>query len=1298
MFPSKSFILSRLLLLLAGSAAAFAGRLADPVIYYPFDAAPGAGDGVVNQADPTQYGGTLYGPVLTPEAAGNSLAFDGGTAFLRCGRKGVPEIARGDFSVDFWVRLDRLVAGGVLGQKGEGPEELGWVVEATAEGNLSWKASDGSASHSVEVPLAEPSRWNHVAFVRTGGEVVVYLNGDEVAREASPVFAGDLHNPEVHLNLGRLIGKHRSFAGRLDEVVVRARALTQEEARQSWEKTRSAMTGADTAQARKLSDGPLVHYRFDENPGNHARDLSGHGHDGVIADAEFVSNVNGRKGALRFDGEKASLNIGNPPALQFGGDISFEIRMRLNRELNRYDDFDGGIFGEYPAIDRLRFGWSYFDNLFAGYGQPRETNFLPMERRLVGKEWVHVAVVFEHPRARYYIDGKLVRDQIMLLAPSDRLPGKKFLGGEPAGTGPKAKPAEKLNGAPVDIAEFRLYRRALSAEEIAAHAEEREAAVQPTEELAIEPNWYKGEATVRLVSKGRDLEGQRAVLMLQPVGGEGQKLGSVKFEDRSGNRSLRYVAEWTLPLATLEGSEVAFRAGVEADGSWQANRTARLARPEWIAARSGVSRTVLPPWTPLLLEKAPGVSAQMTQRRYAFGEAIFPTQIEAKGAKLLAGAISLQAQAGGSPVAWKAAPLEVGAASEVDARLSQTLQGGVLEARVSGVLEYDGYLLYDCEVSATKAVELESLSLEIPLHSRHAALCSASFVYPRDPKRSMSESYWDAVTGDLDFRAAPSIWIGDNERGFTFQVESAEGWRNRDPQQAIRVRPRGETTGFTVQFVDQPTRLAAGEKLHYRFAILATPVKPMVRDAWDLRVMRSGPYGRELELPSRTFEGKPQLKYLADLGVRNLYWHIATANWPWPMPGNAALGKEIREFNRAAREAGIKTNPYAIHIRFPIGVEEFDIYGSDIIQMPYKPSAWGSRAPVSLQHPRPGPYAFIADTQVCVQFCPKSPAAQDAYTNALERRLREYGDSGVYLDGSAQSMPCSNEAHGCGYVDAQGVRQPTYPVFANREFIRRIYTVVKTHDPEAVVDLHYWSPNPAQAAYSDINFTGEQWFQLKFTGAGRVIEELPLARFRSMFMGYQVGTPTDLMSYRLGSTRRVAAVSLLHDTPVRLNQGGRSLEDLAGEGLTDGSLAGSSPAGLERVVEDAEYFKLMTRLWKVRDEFGTKEARRLFYWENANEVSVAPKDAYTTIFHHPRNGVLALVSNLTADAAEVKLRFDLDALGLSGPLEAFDPLSGKPYAVSERGEVAVPLASEDWLYLWLRPVDSGAAPQTANTK
>ena len=71
---------------------------------------------------------------------------------------------------------------------------------------------------------------------------------------------------------------------------------------------------------------------------------------------------------------------------------------------------------------------------------------------------------------------------------------------------------------------------------------------------------------------------------------------------------------------------------------------------------------------------------------------------------------------------------------------------------------------------------------------------------------------------------------------------------------------------------------------------------------------------------------------------------------------------------------------------------------------------------------------------------------------------------------------------------------------------------------------------------------------------------------------------------------------------------------------------------------------------------------------------------------HPTNGVLALVSNLRADAQTVTIQLNLDKLGLQGQeLEVFNALNNDPLTMTPDGKISVNLGSEEWLYIWLRP-------------
>jgi hypothetical protein len=682
---------------------------------------------------------------------------------------------------------------------------------------------------------------------------------------------------------------------------------------------------------------------------------------------------------------------------------------------------------------------------------------------------------------------------------------------------------------------------------------------------------------------------------------------------------------------------------------------------------------MLPPWTPVETEQKPDGTREVRVwgRRHTFGELPFPLQIESGGDGLLTSPVTLTAHAGGEDVTWNGGRAELIQSSAKAAVLQQTCDGATVALRVDTSIEFDGYMIFECEMKARRDLCLDKLTLDIPLHTRFAELCYGDRVLPSNSEIPIAEWYSGEVRGDLAFRFSPTIWLGDETRGLCWQSETDRDWRNADRQKAIEILPRGDTTIFRARFIDSPTHLGAGKALRYTFALQATPVKPLRRDSWDLRIMRSEPYGRDLGLPARKINGQPAIPQLAKLGMRHLFSTVCDM-WPYPMPVHENYCQLLRRLNDEMHAHGLKVYGYQIHERFPTAAPEFDIHGLHMAKRPLHQYIPSSNPPGSA---RPGPVGveYGAGSQGTVFMCPKSQALQDAYVHSLAKRLDQYDDDGVYLDGTAQCPPCQNLGHGCGYRASDGSIHHTYPVFAVRQMMQRIYTVVKQRKPDGVVDVHCsWGYNPAGLAYADVMWTGEQWWHLRKTGAKHIPAQLPLDKFRTEFMGRQIGVAAETLSYRLGPRAKVAAISLLHDVPVRPNNAGLD------------QIKPQSP-------DQRNYSHVMIELWRLRDRFGAKEAEKLFYWENEPYVRLSARECYATLLRHPKSGVLAFVSNLRRDAQTVTVEFNLGRLGLHGQdLEALDALNHEPVSMSRDGSISVPLRSMEWVYVWLRPKASGS--------
>ena len=1017
----------------------------------------------------------------------------------------------------------------------------------------------------------------------------------------------------------------------------------------------------------------MLHYTFDEAHGDVAKDLSSHGHDGKIVKAQYLEEFNGRRGVLRFDGKQSILHCPNSDSLDFAfdTDMSFEMQVRFN---SLAGDSRGMIFGD---LNNFGLHVNYWNTLILNYSRfntelsTHESMGIPVKRHVMSDQWSHIAVVVEYPRIRFYKNGELFHDAYMPVS----------------GARKRFRIPKRIGGwddrcAPIDLDEFRLYRRALSAAEIAAHAKGKEVPPGQVHELAVEPYWYENTLALRLSCKGLNYKNHTAEVALLDGNDEPVVAAQKTILAESSVGSGRYMATVRFPLNGLEGRSLDGVTRIfDPNGELVKTvyRHAYLKKPEWVHTQEGYSDKVLPPWTPVdTLEKPDGtVEVRIWGRRYVFGVTPFAQQIETRGENILTSPITLSGRADGKPMVWKDGRTSLRDASETAVSLEQTSTNDHATVRVNASVEYDGYMIFDCEVKARRDLSVENLVLEIPLRARHATLCHGDSVYPENPKIPMKRFHTGTVSADLSFRFSPNIWIGDEERGLSWQAESDENWHYADKMKAIEILPRSSTTIFRANLVDVPTPLAAGEALHYKFALLATPTKPLLRDSWDLRIARCEPYGRSLSAPDEKVRGKPAIQFYREMGIRHLFTTECDM-WPYPMPIHERYSRFLHRLNNQLHAAGITNDSYMIHERFPTMAPEFNLHGLHMSKRPLHPYYPGPDAPPGKRRPGPVGMDYGADSQITMAYCAKSKAVQDAYVHALARRLDVYGDGGVYLDGTMDlwNDPCKNTLHGCGYRAEDGSIQWTHSPFAVREFMKRIYTVVKQRRPDGIIDHHSWVINPAGLAYSDMFWTGERWTHLRDTGAkdGYISAELPLDMFRAAFSGRQLGVAAETLSYRLGGGQgtadmKVAAISLLHDIPVRPNTPG--FDRLYPE-------AQSSP--------HKSYFDLISQLWKVRDQFGAKEAKKLFYWNNQKYVRVSPEKCYATLFQHPKNGVLAFISNLCQDARTVNVHLQLEKLGLLGTkIDVFNVLTEEAVDMTADGKISMPLGSEAWVYVWVRP-------------
>jgi len=275
----------------------------------------------------------------------------------------------------------------------------------------------------------------------------------------------------------------------------------------------------------------------------------------------------------------------------------------------------------------------------------------------------------------------------------------------------------------------------------------------------------------------------------------------------------------------------------------------------------------------------------------------------------------------------------------------------------------------------------------------------------------------------------------------------------------------------------------------------------------------------------------------------------------------------------------------------------------------------------------------------------------DFMLHHLRLSLLKHNFDGFYYDGTIGFSACLNASHGCSYTDAEGRRQPTYPLLATRRYAKRLYAISRQHRESNLIDCHT-SANvlPVRAAWVDQLWNGEQFMSHK-PGF-----HFPMDYFRSQCVGTQYGVPSMFLSYHKRPFVESEALSftLLHDVLPR----SRSTQVL--------------------------------RLWRIQDEFDVASARWIPYWRSGEYVQVTsdpPGRAWdeaglASLYLHHGKRALLIVGNIQDDPATVRVRLYASRLGLDTGMRARDAERQVPVPL-DGNDMKLALQGYDYRVVWL---------------
>ncbi len=658
-------------------------------------------------------------------------------------------------------------------------------------------------------------------------------------------------------------------------------------------------------------------------------------------------------------------------------------------------------------------------------------------------------------------------------------------------------------------------------------------------------------------------------------------------------------------------------------------------KPSWLGSEEGITDKVLPPWTPIeVRRRGDTLIVKPWGRSYQFGGLPFPVQIETKGASILRRPIEVKAKVDGKNVIWKKGSLRLREKTQARVSFSQRALVTDLTLFSRAQVEYDGMVRVEWKLKPQRLLQLEELTFEICMPAQYAKYL---YHFPGKWGSAYNAGALPAQGFVAEFR--PFIWLGDEDRGLAWFSESDENWFNSNPNQVTEIARVDNEVTLRLHLINIPIQLnpEAGRgkpRLVYTFGLQATPVKPVTKDVWDYRIthISQGTFGAETRLNI----GEETLDRLKELGVKTIVFH---EHWT-DIEGYTSTthGDDLRKLVKACHERGIQL---LLYFGFLISdlAPEWPLLGNECIVLPK-----GGYFPYNYP-PQPVQNAY----RVCYR-----SVWQDFLADGIARLMDEYDIDGVYLDGTEYPWPCENRSHSCGYKKPDGGIGKTYPIFAVWEMMRRIYTIVKARKPEGQINVHNSTCMTIPTlAWATSYWDGEQFQNI--SPGSFALEVLPLDAFRTEFMGRQWGVPAEFLCPDKPFTYREAyAFTLLHDVLIR------------GAGL--------SPA-----------LKLESALWRLSDEFGRRECEWLPYWRNSEYVRVNPEGSYVSLYKHPKNGVLAVISNLSRGEKELEVGFNLDRLKLTEKsIFVEDGLTGKTLTM-EAGRIKFTLPSLGWKIIRLNP-------------
>lgn len=685
-------------------------------------------------------------------------------------------------------------------------------------------------------------------------------------------------------------------------------------------------------------------------------------------------------------------------------------------------------------------------------------------------------------------------------------------------------------------------------------------------------------------------------------------------------------------------------------------------RFEWEGNTLGEGDKVIPPWTPITVNKN---TVAVWGRETTFGENGLPASIRSLGDELLAKPLQLEAEIGGRPVAWTVeTPFAVTRAEPGVVETAAAGKLGPLPVRVLTRTEYDGFTHVTVELTPAGRTEVGALRLAIPLAEPvdtvsvtggSGRLPDMAGELPKGEGVLWTTSKGLPNVAGIRGKYIATAYFGNGERGLAYTCWSDRGWLLDDTKDTADIRRVNGVPqlvlhlGNTARSIEKPRALT--------FALQATPVRPMTpgyRTGNPLaKAHVEAPAPRDTAAISTGFEacygGKP--------GTDHLTIHDETG---WEI-----MREQILRYKRAGwPRYGKTSSTYTASNTLGLGMREYDTYAGEwAFQTEVKPNP-------SLAQGFYNDFGHFGPRQQTRVRCDVVPSSVDMRVWAFDQMQRKAGLNGYWWDHEAYWSSASL-IRGTAYVRDDGAVQGTLNIPLFRELFKRMATVSHQNAMFNVQGRYPHSGNvPAINGYCSYLWAIEGPWYMPNLAFDQYDTIGGLAGYRA-FCGRWLGVP-------------VIHCGHVQDREFKLDGGERPFQSRSIIGL-----ALLHDVGVDSGRLHTELCRRTARGLDGMDFFDDERTEWIPYWRSGALAKPDTAEAVATVYiNRPKRGAveaLLVVFNTRKEKLQTTLSLDGEKL-LGRPIrDCLDLETGKALEANiSAGTAMVPVALEGHDYRLLQ--------------